>query len=1249
MCCRSILRLLKFARSLPLALLLAAFLCFAGAFLSNRYGQTPDVLLRADALRLQKLVRDAEQKAEREATDVLQQAVRGELRFGSLVGRTTYPSFIYQNGQLRYWSDHTTRPQPENVGQSFREKLVDMQFGRYLALRQASGPYVVLTYVPLEKRYGISNRYLREGSEKALFRGLNVRLVTDKKPGLPAIESDEGRYLFSLERLQRNPITGKYIPMALLVVGLLLYLASWLMWARRLFGAGRVLAGSAALLLPLGLLRAVLLPLGLPFSFIELPLFDPRVYAASWLSPSLGDLFINALLLALAAYCGLRLFRHYNPTRWVERLTKTSDRTTVGVVAGVLFFVLLELQFQFYSNSFNNSRVILDITQDISVSGLKLLLTLAIALHTGAYLVGYYLVAQLFSATLGTGKGREGVFGLGLGALLFLPVGVALGQVQVMLVGITLWIFLLLRLTGLRRVAAMGTYQVYLFIFLMLSVSAAVGALALFEHFDRQLVQNKQNLAGNLLTDNDLQGEFLLTERAREIAADPLIRKVLAGPFANPEVVRQKIVKHYLGNYFGKYEVTISFFDAAGRPIGAGQGAETLSQARYRLLQNSTRTDQLNLFLVRGSNSFSTRRYVDFVAVPGAGQGTNTVLLELSLKKLTTYSVVPELLVDQKLFQPGLGAELSYAGYEQDRLVYSEGDFDYVNRLRRQQYNDPRLYRTGLVVGRFHHLAVRDETQHRTVVVTTSTYSFSDWLANFSFLFLLHTFYWLLAMALYLLVRGEYLAVLRTNFSTKIQLFLNFGILVPLVLVSIATASQVTSSYKRDLRRTYERRGRTVQDNLLQNRVLLTDSAGRPALLALADNVASLTETDLNLYDARGQLIVSSQPIMFESGLLGPLMNPQAVAALKERAQPRVLLMERAGSLSFNSLYLPLRAAETEAGQAGRVLGYVGIPFFDSEKELDNKLIELISTLLNIFTGMFIVFLVLTFVASRMLTNPLKLLTQKLRQTTLTGQNETLDYQSDDEIGLLVREYNAMLLKLEESKLELATQEKEAAWREMARQVAHEIKNPLTPMKLSLQFLQRAIQDQRPNLDELIAKVSQTLITQIDVLTDIATSFSTFTNLPAMRPERLDVAPILRRCVELHQGSRPDARIELHLPEEETPTIVFADENLLVRTFNNLLINALQAVPEGRAAQVSAQLSVQSNKRVQISIQDNGAGIPADVREKIFIPNFTTKATGSGIGLAVARRGIESAGGSVWFETEEGTGTTFYIELPLAG
>ncbi|SHI56641.1 Histidine kinase-, DNA gyrase B-, and HSP90-like ATPase [Hymenobacter daecheongensis DSM 21074] len=1242
---------MKSFRLSPLLLLIGAALCFLGAYVSSQYGQAADTLLRTDVARLQSLVLEAETTAEREAAEVADRLRQGQISFSSLIGRTTYPCFIFRGEQLWYWSDHTMRPDAENVGQNFEEKLVDMKFGRFLALRQTAGPYVILTYVPLEKRYGISNRYLKEGEETALFRGLNVGLVVNPTGGraLPKIYSEGGRYLFSIENLQTNSAAGKYLSLALLLLGFGLYLFAWLKLARDFLALGEIVAAAATVVVPLAAFRAVLLYLGLPFSVIEIPLFDPRVYAASWLAPSLGDLLINAFLLLLTAYYGLVLFRRYGLVRWGRQVHGLAARALFGGVVVLLFLGLLELLFQFYSNSFNNSQLVLDITQSIQISGFKLLLGFAIVLHTGGYLVGFYILSQLFTTIVRPGTKRLGVLLLGSSAIVFLPTGLWLDQMDLVLLGITLLFFFVVRLTGLKQLAAVVPYQIYLFIFLMLGVSSAVGALALYEHFDHQLVLNKQNIAANLLLDNDLQGEYLLAGRTRELAADPLIRSMLASPFANRDMVRQKIVKYYLRDYFDKYEIVVSLFDPNGKAADGGERAPSLYQVRRQLLRKATPTDQPNLYLVRGSNSFSTRRYVAFVRVPSAaGRGANTVLLELSLKKLTAYSVVPELLVDQKFFQPNIGPELSYAGYENGRLMYNEGDFDYSNNLSAQELRDPKLYTAGLSVNDFHHLAVRGP-QGRTVVVTTATYSFSNWLSNFSFLFLLHTFFWLLCIGLYMLGRGRYVEAFQTNFSTKIQLFLNFGILVPLVVVSVATASQVTSSYKSDLRRTYERRGKAVQENLLRNTGLLADSASRAPLIDLAENVAGLTETDLNLYDAHGQLLVSSQPLIFESGLLSPLMNPQAVASLAERGQPRVLLTEQAGTLSFNALYLPLHTL-TGQGQAGAVTGYVGIPFFDSEKELDNKLIELISTILNIFTVMFILFLVLTFVASRLLTNPLKVITEKLKHTTLTGQNEMLAYESSDEIGLLVREYNAMLLKLEESKQELATQEKEAAWREMARQVAHEIKNPLTPMKLSLQFLQKAIAEQRPNVEELIGKISQTLITQVDVLNDIATSFSNFTNLPAMRPERLDVVAILHRCVALHQGDAHGGTIQLHEPAEAQAGhyLVFADENLLVRTFNNLLINALQSVPAGRTPHVVAAVTRQENDQVRICIQDNGAGIPADVRDKIFVPNFTTKESGSGIGLAVARRGIESAGGRIWFETEEGVGTRFCIELPLA-
>jgi two-component system nitrogen regulation sensor histidine kinase NtrY len=1248
------------ARQWPVALLLLALLSFGASWLANTYWQLPGTNpLYPSAARLQKLVNQAATTAGREASQVaLESQPPAAPDFRQLLVQCSYPTFVAIDSQLVAWSASGPAPTATELADTISERLSQTTLGEFLVVRRARGRVVVLAYVPLARHYGISNRYLRDGAEAALLQGMEVQVrATPVQPGethglVAALVDTQGRYLFSVVQLPGNALTGRISPLLLLVLGIGFYTVGWLGIAYRWWRSGRVALAIAVLALTPLALRLSLLYLGLPYAWLEIPLFDPRVYAVSGWAPSLGDLLLNGLLAALLAGLSVVVSRHYKlPTR-----AQRAPAGRWGVLALLGLLLTVAALHSYYSSAFSNNQLSLDITQSMQVNSFRLVLLLAVLLHTAAFATGFYLWTELLTPDLRRLPRRPLLLGGTLIALLLLAQGILLHETLLLLPGMTVLCLLLMRSGKLEKRATQGGPR-YLLLLLWLSLASAVGAVALYEQFERQLLLDKQRLASNLLVDNDLQGEFLLGQRLRQLAADPTIVRLLTSTPVRTEALRRRVERQYLRTYFDKYEEAIDLFDPSGQPVG-GEADDTLTfdQTRVRLSRTATPTDQAGVYLLKSDNSFSSRRYVAVVPITQPAPGgigppapAGTILLTLSLKQLASYSVLPELLVDQKFFQPGLATDLSYAGYAQGRLVYSEGEFDYANNLPAHLLRDQHLFTNGLIISDFHHLAMRDATGRRVVVVTTSTYSLADWFSNFSFQLLLNVLMWLLGGGAYLLAqRGD--DGLRLNFSARIQLLLNLGIIIPLLVVSVATASQVISGYRRDLHRTYERRGHIALESLLRRRDQLTDTTARPVLTALARNVAALTETDLNLYDAHGQLLVSSQPLIFEAGLLGPLLNPQAVVDLRERGLSRTLLTEQAGTLSFSSLYLPVRAASVD-GPAGPIQGYVGIPFFDSQKELDNKLTELFTTILNIFTLMFLVFLGLAVVATRQLTAPLKLLTQRLMRTTLTGQNEVLDYRStDDEIGLLVSEYNAMLGKLEASKRELATQEKEAAWREMARQVAHEIKNPLTPMKLSLQYLQKAIAERRPNAEELIGRISETLITQIDVLSDIATSFSTFTNLPTMRPARLDVVAVLRHCADLFRQNDGDEKgaLHLHLPPDGTFT-VFADESLLVRTFNNLLLNAKQAVPPGRAPRQEISLQASGADKVLITIADNGAGIEEEVRDHVFRPNFTTKASGSGIGLAVAKRGIESAGGRIWFETEVGIGTTFFIELPLAG
>jgi nitrogen fixation/metabolism regulation signal transduction histidine kinase len=308
-------------------------------------------------------------------------------------------------------------------------------------------------------------------------------------------------------------------------------------------------------------------------------------------------------------------------------------------------------------------------------------------------------------------------------------------------------------------------------------------------------------------------------------------------------------------------------------------------------------------------------------------------------------------------------------------------------------------------------------------------------------------------------------------------------------------------------------------------------------------------------------------------------------------------------------------------------------------------MIEVLSTIMNIFTAIFLCFLVFSYFASRILTVPLRLITQKIQKTTLHDYNEPLEWESDDEIGLLVNEYNRMLVKLEESKQALSRSEKESAWREMAQQVAHEIKNPLTPMKLTLQHLQRTLLNGNGSLNKNSAEKSFiTLLDQVDTLNDIATSFSAFAKMPTPKEEVFEIGAVVRKTIELYSN---DSDVEISTDIAPGECYVKGDQQLMSRIFTNLIINGIQSVPNGRRPHIF--IGLQKNvHNILVEIRDNGVGIPENIRNKIFIPNFSTKYAGSGIGLAVAKRGVEHAGGIIWFESEESKGTSFFIQLPLS-
>lgn len=334
--------------------------------------------------------------------------------------------------------------------------------------------------------------------------------------------------------------------------------------------------------------------------------------------------------------------------------------------------------------------------------------------------------------------------------------------------------------------------------------------------------------------------------------------------------------------------------------------------------------------------------------------------------------------------------------------------------------------------------------------------------------------------------------------------------------------------------------------------------------------------------------------------------------------------------------YVPLFLNEN------RPFAYIGI-YHTAYNTSSGNILDFLSTILNAYIFLFLIAGAIAITIANSITQPLTILAEKLKKFKLGKTNELLEWKSNDEIGTLIHDYNNLTHELERSAGLLAKTERDMAWREMAKQVAHEIKNPLTPMKLSIQYLDRAAKDHPEKAQELIPRISSTLIEQIDNLSQIANEFSNFASMPQASNEKI----ILNEIVEtIHDLFRKRDDMDINMIEPIDDLYVFADKNHLVRILNNLLKNAIQAIPENRRGKIEIELKRQDNDAI-IRISDNGSGIPDHMKDKVFTPNFTTKSSGTGLGLAISANMIESFNGKIYFETKVGTGTDFFISIPL--
>jgi nitrogen fixation/metabolism regulation signal transduction histidine kinase len=344
---------------------------------------------------------------------------------------------------------------------------------------------------------------------------------------------------------------------------------------------------------------------------------------------------------------------------------------------------------------------------------------------------------------------------------------------------------------------------------------------------------------------------------------------------------------------------------------------------------------------------------------------------------------------------------------------------------------------------------------------------------------------------------------------------------------------------------------------------------------------------------------------------------------------------EKAGDLNYLSFYTPLFDNKKE------IIGFINLPYYAKQTDLTNELSNIISAFINVYVILFVISVLSGLILAGYITRPLQLIKKQIANITLGKQNEKIKWESNDEIGKLVGEYNQMLIKLEDSANLLAQNERESAWREMAKQVAHEIKNPLTPMKLNLQYLQHLIKNNSDDFKEKFENASNGIIEQIDSLANIANEFSNFAKFPKTNLQLINLAEIINISVSTFQNQK---NVLIINDLKSSQIFVMGDKDQALRVFNNILKNAVQAVDDISEPKIEIGM-IESDITIIISIKDNGTGINPELQKKLFTPNFTTKNTGSGLGLAMVKNIMQGFNGKIWFESEINQGTCFYLEF----
>jgi len=1127
---------------------------------------------------------------------------------------------VTENRQPRFWTDNVASFLSEI--QSSKVGLIQLPNGWYHHSRVISGNFTIDGLILIKYNYKIKNGYLRNRFATGFYFPRRFEILkTAEKDSYPVLDS-ANQYVFSIR--PSGTIPCKH---SLLLIPVFLYLLAFLAFFLILYRLNSHFihrqAGVKSILLLLLLLGiySFMNAFRVPKSLFLTTLFSPQDFAYTSYWASLGELLIFSAILLFWSVTFNRSFD------LPERIKRSSKKRRLGLILCLLFSAIyfVFIRFMMYNMVMNSSiSFALYRVEELTIASLYgyfaisflMLSFLFISIKTAQIFRKETSVAEYFIIT-------TSIFIILFSTLLFFD------ETGAFRLSVFFWLinaisFFMNRKGVLsHRLMVSVVYVLAFTLFVLFNLTRFIG-----------LHENKiqETMALNLSEEHDPTAELFLKDIDEKLNTDPMLPDLF---FQSADAVENYLNKKYFGGYFREYDLQVtlcgendslvvkpenitrpcvSFFDEMVEKDGA-----PLQGTHFYYMENTT-----GRITYLGKFEFALK-----------GGRLANIFIELNSKLLSEGVGFPELLLPLNSVENRLKNNFSFAKYNNGELVDRGGKFSYSLSSVAYKFSDNKLLFKKW--GGYDHFIYK-YSDGGYIMVSRPVTCINDYLVSFPYIFV---FFFLIALILTLVAHPTFNFITKENsLRGRIQ-FSIIGIVFTSIFIVGAgtiyyTITRYSATHQKDM---IDRiNSVSVEMETLIEKVNFLDQSNTGYLDYELMRISDIFLTDINLYDLNGILLATSRPEVFEKGLISQMMDQLAFQDMSLYNSTSFIQHEHIGGLEYLSAYVPL------INEAGSKIAYLNLPYFTREKEFKQEVTTLILAFINIYVFLLLASILAAYFISARITDPLKLIRNHLQGVHLGKNPAPIQYRSNDEVGILVSEYNRKVEELANSAELLARSERESAWREMAKQIAHEIKNPLTPMKLNIQFLQRTNPRNDENFDEVMKRVTETVIEQIDNLSAIATEFSNFAKMPKAQNERFNLSERLKDIIKLYDYTDEGEFVTRFEGAEKLE--VFADKEQFSRAIINLIKNSIQAIPEDDKGKIIIEI-VDEKESAVVKISDNGKGIPDNLTESIFVPNFTTKTSGAGLGLAITKNIVENFKGEIWFTSGQGLGTTFFIRIPV--